>query len=232
MFELTSGISSPTADQLNKINLFRPLGTSEYEASEISVITCRASHNLLQKDFCAWTPQSLLNMAKQYPGRPFELNHDWWDVAQTVAFVFDSMLLSVPEPDPECAEISPELNRIIASQFGCYELYLQVAVEAGSHVEEGVRYRRLYNVSTGGIAEPVLICPYCNIPYNDPQCPHIPNTAWTRYQIANGYLSKEQLASVAPFNLKGVQTLTEECSFVPSGNLPGAHVLDARYAKY
>lgn len=226
-FELTSGLSSPSPDQLVLINKYRPAGTPEYEASEIMVVTMRASHNLLHKSFNVWTPESLLAMAQQYPGRPLELNHDWYDVASTVGFVFDAQLMSIPQVRPECGTVSPEINRDIVSKYGYYELYLQAAIEAGTPIHEGIRFRRLSSVSTGTMNVPALKCPTCNTSYSNPACPHIPNTDFVRYLIANNQLSDEQLLLVSPYNLIGEIRFAEECSLVNSGNLPGAEILRA-----
>lgn len=224
VFALEKGIDSPNAEQLALINKYRPTGSPEYEASEIQVVTVRASHNLLHKDLKAWTPQSLLNMKVQYPGGSSFLDHSWYDSDDSVGFVFDSMLIHRPDPDPAC-NLFPDLNQLITRKYGFYELYLQIAIQSGLSIEQGIRYRRIKQVSTGGLDGGFSICPLCETSFDHEGCDHIPPTWYVRHLRDSGELTDAQKSRIAPFIYRSVQWLTEEISFVPVANLTGCEVI-------
>lgn len=223
-FEINKGIDSPNTEQLALINKYRPAGSPEYEASEIQVVTVRASHNLIHKSYHAWTPESLLNMSQQYPGRPVILDHEWGDSDEVVGFVFDSMLIHRPDPDQRC-NLFPDLNQLVTRKYGFYELYLQVAIQAGLSLESGIRYRRIKQVSTGGITSGASICPLCETSFDSEGCDHIPPTSWVRLLRDIGELTEAQKSRIAPFMYQSIQWLTEEVSFVPIANLSGCEVI-------
>ncbi|MGL5878021.1 MAG: hypothetical protein ACRC2V_09620, partial [Xenococcaceae cyanobacterium] len=67
----------PTTEQLEKMNQYRPRGAKEYRSEDVVSVAFMASNNLLFHSRECWSVKAIEEMAAQFSGRVFTLNHDW-----------------------------------------------------------------------------------------------------------------------------------------------------------
>lgn len=229
-YELTKGeidrkleINHPTDEQLIAINNFRAIGTPAYTSEEIISVPILASNNLLHQNFAVWDVRSLETMTALFPGKDLMQDHAWYNTNSCKGFIYDAELWgreSIPEMD--LAESpDPDLDRSIVNRDGGYhQVVLYSAIEAQNAIANDIRFRRKSDVSVGGIRIGTEICPLCNIPFDDKNCPHYPPLP----ELINWWYTEEQLAKLAPYWIRTGWTDSVELSFVVEGNCQQAKI--------
>ncbi len=214
---------SPDEMELNLINQFRPKGTPEYTANEILRIPFLASTNLLFGSLGVWTEKALETMVATYPGKDLMLNHAWDKTETTCGFIYDAELIVVPNPSKEAINRviadspNPAIDKEIIKKDGIIQVLCYAAVEASHPVVGEARFRRLADVSTGGVFYGDWICPLCNTSFDDPECPHYPPVGF--------FLWGEDEEKIAPYYIRDGQHVSVELSFVSEGNCIQAEML-------
>lgn len=215
-------IGFPDAAQLDKINSLLPYGASPYEADSVVSVPFLASHNLMSFSRAVWDIETgLAPMAAQYPGRPLQVDHDWYSVDSNQGFIYDSMIVRSPVAPSAIANAGEwaEVNRRIMSRDGFAGLVLWAAVPLDRPILGKILDGSIDSVSTGSMVGD-LWCPDCN--KSSWVCPCV--IPWG-FSAATIRRLRERDYSVPDYYVRRDTFGVIELSLVVSGNLPGAGVL-------
>lgn len=217
----------PTPEELKQIQSFAPLGVT-YKAEELAVVTMYVSDNLVQRSNEKWSLNCLQQMARTYPGQKFIADHNWHEADDAMGLVFDAKL---EELEPDSVALSKfgnqSANRKIVKSEGYWRLTLKVFIDADSEILKDIKYRRLYDLSTGGIWKtmPDYYCPNCSakkgqlITFEDESCPHdFPSS------MAKFFFGNDPEWRFADYILVDGEIYSTEISSVVVGDLPAAAI--------
>jgi hypothetical protein len=211
------------ASTLQKINQYKPASASDYTEADISTFDILASNNLLHSTLFRWSIPSLVKMKQTYLGKPLMFDHQWENVTQQVAFVYDSVLFHYKNPSQEIRDFylehspEPDIDSEILDTEGLYQLVNCIATETSHPITNEIIYGRKINASIGGLEDGSMICPICDTDFNDDNCPHlIPGT------VINSTVP------IAPYWIRTGYQSTIELSLVAAGNCPTAQVLNTK----
>jgi hypothetical protein len=215
------GISTPTPEQLERINIHAPRGV-QYTAEELVMVPILASHNLMAHSNLVWSINALEDMARKFPGRPIELNHDWMDVQQCVGTIFDAFVLrSADAPDEIVnANDNGDSNRQILARDGFAFLIQYAAFPNTSGSLAAIKANLARDVSTGVFTDGEMYCPHCQTSFSNPDCPH-----WPPLPILVWYFGDDPDVEFADYYIYDRVMDAVETSLVVSGDVPGAEVL-------
>jgi hypothetical protein len=220
----------PSTEQLARINEFRPVGADELTADQLVLIPFIASHNLLSYSNGVWDAESLAAMVSDFPGEPLEVDHEWEEVGAIQAFICEAQIVrSVDAPYSILGAVpNSEINQAIVRRDGFIAVVLVAAISAEAAIVDAIKYRRVHDVSTGGITSGQYWCPDCNLDFNDELCPHL-----IPFNVS-GYVweqCKKQGYNFARYYIRKGFSTAIELSCVVKGNLPGAGTIDYRIMK-
>lgn len=238
---------APSAEQLEKINLYIPANATPLTAEDVITVPIVASNNLLQWTNECWHPDSLSAMALTMPGRIFMINHGdnkggmWgtsWDSVKTHrGRIYDARHMvydTAPDELLDCAG-NGKVNRQIVGMFGYHVLEIDVFIDRDSDIAEEIAHGTHLDVSTGTVGMVQRLCPICSnfdsgdeVEFIDEACPHYEPTARMMRMIRDGELSPEQEIMVAPFIVQNGVDYSVEVSSVCTGNLPSARIISRR----
>ena len=221
----------PDTEQLEKINKLRPLGAPEYKATELYTVAYVASNNFVwhYPNVSAWSPNALQNMADQYVNRPMTMDHDWWNTSLTKGLIYDAEVRKSDRVSESIiSRANREVNLNIFQQHGYQELILYVMYEAKNSIVNDIRFRRMGDVSTGGI-----------IDINSHKCPHDGSyfgEGEDSFTCAKGhkmphpllidwFYDDDELENLASYYTIDIVTDSIELSHVLVGNLPAASLV-------
>jgi hypothetical protein len=215
--------ASPTKEQLAKINAWVPSQAKPLSESEVAVVTFVASDNFLDLNMIAWSLPGLLTMRDRYPGKPLILDHAWYSIEQSRAFVFDARLVKYSEApdDINIAGYEAQNRQQMKRDKGYYQLELDCAFEADICTLKDLRFRRAAKVSTGTmISRPWdrsgYLCPSCNVEFEDETCPHLVPYPW---------MSTASRKLAAPYAIRLGLPYVVEISLCVSGQVPMAEII-------
>jgi hypothetical protein len=226
-------LSKPSTEQLKIMNLSRPKGSREYTADDISVFTVVASHNLMSRSRGAWDIDSLKVMADQYGSlrRPFQVNHEWFDVGANQAFCFEARLMkasTAPDEILNAVDFS-EVNKSIVKEDGFIWVEVDVAIARNHMIEQAIFYQSIKDCSTGGLRKPLTGCPICTRSrgefvdgFDDEECPHIMPVPYIEWYVDLDNPEVRKL--LAPYYIRAGLHSIVELSAVVMGDLPGAKI--------
>jgi hypothetical protein len=221
LIEQIPPIATPTAEQLALINSHAPRGV-EYAAEDLTMVPILASHNLMASSNLAWSIRALEDMAREFPGKPIELNHDWMQVEKCVGFIFDAFVLRSPDAPDSIVEANANgtTNRSILARDGFAFLIQYAAFPIASSALAAIKSNLARNVSTGTFSDGEIHCPLCQTTFSDPDCPHYPP-----YPVLLWYFGDDPDFEFAPYYIVDHVVKAVETSLVVSGDVPGAEVL-------
>lgn len=218
---------NPTPAELKRIQKFAPKGIT-YTAEELVVIELYASDNFVQRSNEAWSVNCLEQMAKSYPGEQLIIDHDWWDSTGAMGLVFDAAIeLSDPTPEILNKFGHQKANRKIVKEDGLQRLKLKVFIEADHPSVKEIKYRRLYDLSTGAIwkSAPDRLCPHCvddegqKLSLWSEDCKHMPPLPWLVF-----YEKDNPEYNFASHILIDGDIYSTEISTVVVGDIPAAAI--------
>lgn len=208
-------VGEPTIRDLDRINKYVPIGFKPVEAIEVVKFPIVGADNLVNRSFGRWPADEVKAFNKLTPGIPLMLDHAWL-VDKGRGIVFDSKTIELDEaPDWAMKRAgNAQRNKMAMKRDGRYVLNVAVAaVPVGNPLLEQMRLG-MACASYGGFDYSDIICPLCNISFNDEACPHhIPSP----YGYGSG-----QSKDVAPFYERAGLFDVCELSVVWAGNLPAA----------
>ncbi len=220
---------APTPEQLAKMNRYRPKGSPPYKNTDVISVAYSASNNFVHHGNAAWSVNALNDMARQMAGRPFEVNHDWWDVEAIQGLIYDTEVTISDSVDTAIAEkIDFEANKAILQADGFARLFLYVMFEKRSDVTRDIYYRRVGDVSTGSFVDTdEYYCPIDGTKFGEGE---------SRFQCAEGhymphpmliywFYEEEELENMAPYYVMNRVTDSVETSHVVQGALPAASLV-------
>ncbi len=220
----------PTEEQLEKMNRYRPKGSKLYTINEIISVPFLASNNLIHRSREVWSVGALESMSKQFPGKPFTVNHKWHDSEPIKGLVYDALLLKSDRIAESLLGSNEDyqINHDIFQRDGYVQLVLFVMFEANSSYVDKLYYRRGGNVSTGTFIDPkYLKCPldgsYFGEGENSYECKE-GHTMPNDFLIAWWY-DEDELERLAPYIIIDRNTDAVELSEVLVGDLPLAKIL-------
>lgn len=220
--EAIDPMGAPTTKQLALMNKYRPLGQPKYSAEEMVTIPIVASNNLLAWSPAAWHPNTIARMAETYYGKPFEVDHNWWDVRSTFGFVYDTQYIVSDTAPDEILSLADnyDYNKQIVDQVGYHQLVLYAAIQASRPDVDDIKYARYSNVSTGGITDGTMYCPLDGTKFKrNGKCEEGHYHPYMEY-----WLEEDELDMLAPFFIRDGWIDAIEISAVLSGNLPAAMI--------
>lgn len=219
----------PTPEELKKIQALAPNGIT-YKAEELVVVTLYASDNLIQRSNEKWSLNCLQQMAARSAGTKFIPDHNWHDSDGAMGMVFDTMLEELDPTNEVLAKFgNQKFNRKIVKSEGYWRLSLKVFLSADSKKLEDIKYRRLYDLSTGGLWKtmPKYLCPNCTAKLGEPvsfhhddTCPHDFPSAMSLF-----FWGDEADWNFADYILVDGEIYPTEISSVVVGDLPAAAIV-------
>lgn len=218
---------TPSKEQLKAIHKYKVVGSPEYSGEELYVFPTIASDNLLHQNKSKWSERALESMTKTLVGKDFLLNHDWEDSSKIQGLIFDAALITVSDLKPKTKRfltedsILPVIDNAILTKEGYQVLILWVAVEANTNIVSDVTYLRQSDLSIGGTAQLDMICPICNISFDNKDCPHYIPDSLSLWLMG----IDEDSSLVAPYYIRDGYFQGVELSLVVSGNCPRARIL-------
>jgi hypothetical protein len=215
------GISNPTPEQLAVINSHGPRGV-KYAAEDVIMVPILASHNLVAHSNLTWSIAALEDMAREFPGKPIELDHAWWSIEKAVGFIFEAFVLRAANAPIEIIEANDNgaKNREILNRDGFAFLIQYAAFPVTSAALQAIKTNLARDVSTGVFTDGEIYCPICNVSFDDPRCPHMPP-----YQMLLWWFGDDEDVEFAPYYIVDRVVSAVETSLVISGDVPGAEVL-------
>jgi hypothetical protein len=161
-------------------------------------------------------------MAREFPGRPIELNHEWMEVEDCVAFIFDCFVLRSPDAPEKIIEANDngEMNRQILARDGFAFLIQYTAFPATAQALAAIKSNVARDVSTGVFTDGELYCPLCQVSFSDESCEHYPPIPWLLY-----WFGDDDDMNFAPYYIRDHVVSAVETSLVVAGDVPGAEVL-------
>jgi len=215
------GMGTPNADQLAKVQAHAPKGIN-YTADRFVSVPIMASHNLMSYSNGVWDTDSLEAMARQFPGKPAQLNHNWDDVQDSIGLIYDAFLLRSMDAPTHILNAADffDINRQIVAKDGFIGLIIMAAFPVESAAVDAIAQSRARGISTGGLTSGEYGCPLCELSFEDANCPHIP----PHPMLLHLYGSDPDM-NFAPYYVRQGFHTGIEVSLVVSGNLPGAEVL-------
>ncbi len=221
----------PNPEQLLKMNRYRPKGAKEYQASDVISVAFLASNNLIHRSKEAWSINALESMSQQYPGKPFTLDHDWWNTDPIKGLVYDAQLIKSDRIPQSLLgdEEDYEINYDIFQKDGYAQLILYVMFQADLPYVDKLYFRRGGNISTGTFIDPnYLKCPldgtYFGEGENSYTCAEghtMPNDF-----LINWWYDEEELENLAPYLILDKNTDAVELSEVVIGDIRAASIIE------
>jgi hypothetical protein len=217
------GMGTPSAEQLAKMQSHAPKGIT-YTADQFVSVPMVASHNLMSFSNGVWDLASLEAMARLFPGKPAQLNHNWDDIQDCTGLLYDAFLVRSMDAPTNILNASDffDVNRQIVAKDGFIALIVMAAFPVESAVVDAIAQSRARGVSTGGLTTGEYGCPLCDLSFEDANCPHVPPHPMLLY-----YYGDDPDMNFAPYYIRMGFHTAIEVSLVVSGNLPGAEVLRA-----
>ncbi len=185
-------------------------------ANDLEIIPWIATDNLVARSLTKWALPALETIARLLPGLPFELNHDWESIEKITGLVFEAKVLALNQIPAELLQ-HPHNERIFQTE-GYHPIICNVAFPKTSTLLAGIQLGALASVSIGGFRPTEYICPYCNIPFDDPECPHFPPAWW-----------RDESAYTAPYIIRADTSDLGELSLVTIPDVPGAKTILNKY---
>ncbi|MEM9116875.1 MAG: hypothetical protein AAGD09_03220 [Cyanobacteria bacterium P01_F01_bin.56] len=216
-------MGKPTPEQLRLMNQYRPMRIPEYTADELISVPLMASNNLLTWGQSRWAIAAVQKMADTYPGKPMLLNHNDYDVKESVGFVYDAQVIysnAVPQDVLDGAG-ETEYNEAVVRAEGFYQLVAYAAISVNHPILDALRYARVGNVSTGCITDGTYRCPLDGTEFDMSRM----RCAEGHYHpYARWWFNLDEGDVVAPYYIKDGVISSYELSFVVAGNLPAASI--------
>jgi hypothetical protein len=205
----------PTAAQLQKIQSYGSAALPS--VAEIEVIPVIATDNFCARSLTKWSLPALNTIASKLPGLPCQLDHNWSEVGTIVGLVFEATVLSLDRVPQELLSANRHNAQIFSSE-GYHPVIAHVAFPKTSSLLSGIQLGALNSVSIGGFTVTDYHCPWCNVSYSDPDCPHVP-PAWWRQTTSN----------TAPYSIRVDTDDLGELSIVTIPDVPGAKIILNKY---
>ena len=198
----------PTDAQLDLINKFT---AAQIQAEEVVVVSFVGTDNLLNRSLGKWGINELEKLAGLLPGLPLTLDHDWVNVSKVQGLAFDARVTISPNP-PEWVSRSASYtwNMAIIAKEGYRALEFDVSIPANAEILIPLRFGSIGKISLGGFAYKNIICPLCNVPFDDQRCPHL---------IPDNFTSNE--LNAAPYYIRSDVIDLGEASIVTIPNYIG-----------
>ena len=222
------GMGTPSAEQLALMQSHAPKGVT-YTADQFISVPMLASHNLMSFSNGVWDGASLEAMARLFPGKPAQLNHEWDEVEDCIGLLYDAFLVRSMDAPANILNASDffDVNRQIVAKDGFVALIVMAAFPVESAVVDAIAQSRARGVSTGGLTTGEYWCPTCNLsferdPSREVNCHHAPPHPILLYLYGD-----DPSVEFAPYYIRMGFHTAIEMSLVVSGNLPGAEVLRA-----
>lgn len=225
-------VGPPSDSQLEKMNLYRPVGIEPYTREEVYTVPILATHNLLHTisdGRCAWHPDVINQMGPRMVNRPHITDHDWWSVGSVLGFFYDFDFIETDTAPAAVLDAAAwgEYNRLIIENNGYQRVILHSCIQANSPAIDAIRFKRLADASTGSLHDTKYICPHDGLDFRDPKCQWIAPTSYILWLLDKGRLSDEEKAAIAAFIWKGGRFIQGvETSSVVVGNLAGTGILE------
>lgn len=215
------GMGTPNPEQLAKIQTHAPKGITQTADRFVSV-PMLASHNLMSYSNGVWNLDSLEAMARLFPGKPVELNHNWDEIQDCTGLLYDAFLVKSMDAPAHILNAADffDINRQIVAKDGFIGLIIMAAFPVESAVVDAIAQSRARGVSTGGLTTGEYWCPLCDLSFEDANCPHVPP-----HPILLHFYGNDPNMDFAPYYIRCGFHTAIEISLVVSGNLPGAEVL-------
>lgn len=223
-----------TKSEYEKLSLIGADSLEFPPIESIQSVRMVAIDNLVTRDQRQWGPsiiKSALDSAMGLSGRPFILDHDWWDVDDIQGIIYDAKMLKLKAAPPQIKNtVFQQANDEIIAAEGYCPLVVSVAFFGYNTMLSGQALGALKSVSFGGNAVEIdLECPHDGLLFSDPKCRYLPPSPW--YDYDPEYLDKHGY-SVADYATYVGSIWFAELSQVLIPNLPGAQVISREIADF
>lgn len=237
--ELIKPFGKPDKEQLELINLHRPLGAAPYEDDEIMSVPIIACNNLLWHSNGVWSPNGLMDMARSYKSLAPDqtADHKWYDSTKTMGFIYDAEII-VSKTAPESyygrghavsgfiADADPAaIDREIVQRDGFHQVVLYSAIQAGHPSLDAFKYRRLADVSIGALTDGKFYCPIDGTRFGSKSWMRCEHGHYMPHWLVMWFLSEEDREMLAPYYIRDRCTQAVELSAVMVGDVFGASVV-------
>jgi hypothetical protein len=209
-------LSPPTPEQLLKIQSLGSAALPQVSSDDLEIIPFIATDNLVARSLTKWALPALDTIAKLLPGLPFQLNHNWSEIGTITGLVFEAKVLALNQIPAELLQY-PHNDHIFQTE-GYYPIIAHIAFPKTSTLLAGIQLGALTTVSIGGFKPTAYHCPWCNVPFDDPECPHVPPAWW-----------RDDSTYTAPYIIRADTSDLGELSLVTIPDVPGAKTILNKY---